>query len=120
MLDGRLEPPSPRRPDECPVEAWLAFLGHRWNSLVLWHLQNGRKRHGELAAVLPGVSSKVLSDRLLGLESRGLLERCPAPVFPREVSYGLTPAGRELLRILDQLEVWSSRFGDDRGRRRDR
>ena len=102
-----LDQPQPRRPSECPVEDWLAFLGHRWNALVLWHLQQGKKRHSELVAVLPGVSPKVLSERLQSLESRGLLARCPMPVFPREVAYSLTHLGATLLPILDQLEIWS-------------
>ena len=99
--------PSPRHHAECPVEDWLAFLGHRWNALVLWHLQGGPRRHGELTAVLPGVSSKVLAERLKGLEGRGLLERRTAAVFPREVAYGLTPAGKALVPVLDQLEAWA-------------
>lgn len=111
MSENALESPAPRRPAECPVEDWLAFLGHGWNALVLWHLQEGSRRHSELVAVLPGVSPKVLSERLQGLEGRGLLERRPMPVFPREVVYGLTPSGRALVSILDQLESWSCQFG---------
>lgn len=114
MNENALESPAPRRPSDCPVEDWLAFLGHRWNALVLWHLQEGSRRHSELVAVLPGVSPKVLSERLQGLEGRGLLERRPMPVFPRGVFYGLTPSGRALVSILDQLESWSCQFGGGR------
>lgn len=106
--DG-VEQPRPRRPDECPVEHWLALLGHRWNALVLWHLQTGAKRHGELAACLPGVSPKVLSERLAVLERRGLIERSEIAVFPRAVSYALTADGADLVTILDQLEIWARR-----------
>ena len=108
--DLALEPPTPRHPLACPVEDWLGFLGHRWNALVLWHLQDGIKRHGELAALLPGVSPKVLSERLQGLEARGLLARFSIAVFPRGVGYGLTAQGQALVPILDQLEAWSRRF----------
>jgi DNA-binding HxlR family transcriptional regulator len=104
-----LDQPSRRRPVECPVEAWLAFLGHRWNALVLWHLQGGAKRHGELAALLPGIAPKVLSERLDGLEERGLISRSPIATFPRGVTYALTPRGNELVSILDRLELWSRR-----------
>lgn len=102
-----LDTPEPRRPVDCPVEDWLSFLGHRWNALILWHLQRGAKRYGELAACLPGIAPKVLTERLLGLEKRGLVVRSPASTFPRSVSYGLTVAGADLVRILDQFEVWS-------------
>ena len=104
-----LDRPARRRPSECPVEAWLAFLGHRWNALVLWHLQGGAKRHSELAALLPGIAPKVLSERLEGLEERGLISRSVLATFPRGVTYALSPIGQELVRILDQLEGWSRR-----------
>lgn len=104
-----LDQPEPRHPTDCPVEVWLAFLGHRWNALVLWHLQGGAKRHSELAALLPGIAPKVLSERLDGLEERGLILRSPIATFPRGVTYALSPMGKELVRILDQLELWSRR-----------
>jgi DNA-binding HxlR family transcriptional regulator len=104
---GALDPREPRRPAGCPVEDWLAFLGHRWNALVLWHLKDGSRRHGELAALLPGVSPKVLSERLQGLEDRGLLLRSPISTFPRSVIYSLSDSGTTLVHILDQLELWS-------------
>ena len=102
-----LESPQPRRPTECPVEDWLSFLGHRWNALILWHLKHGAKRYGELTACLPGVAPKVLTERLVGLEKRGVLTRSPTSTFPRSVTYCLTSAGASLVHILDQLEVWS-------------
>ena len=111
MNHSEQESPTPRRPSECPVEDWLAFLGHRWTALVLWHLQEGPRRHVELAARLPGVSPKVLTERLQGLEGRGLLARSPMPVYPRQVAYSLTSAGKALVRILDQVEGWSHRYG---------
>lgn len=104
-----LEQRQLRRPAECPVETWLDFLGHRWNALILWHLQDGPKRNGELAARLPGVSPKVLAERLDGLESRQLVSRSTTATFPRAVVYELTPSGAELVAILDQVELWSRR-----------
>ncbi len=104
-----LDQPALRRPVECPVEAWLAFLGHRWNALILWHLQGGAKRHGELAALLPGIAPKVLSERLEGLEERALILRSPMATVPRGMTYALSPTGKELVFILDRLELWSRR-----------
>lgn len=110
MNELELESPAPRHSLECPVEDWLGFLGHRWNALLLWHLQDGMRRHSELAALLPGVSPKVLSERLQGLEARRLLERFLIAGFPRGVGYRLTSSGKALVPILDQLEVWSRKF----------
>ena len=106
---NELDAPQPRRPVDCPVEDWLAFLGHRWNALVLWHLKDGAKRHGALMSVLPGVSPKVLSERLVGLEERGLVLRSAQAAFPQAVRYTLSRKGAELVSILDQIELWSCR-----------
>lgn len=99
--------PTPRPPMECPVEDWLAFLGHRWNALILWHLSTGGKRHGELAALLPAVTPKVLSERLEGLEARRIIVRTEIAMFPRGVTYALTAGGEKLVAILDQLDIWA-------------
>ena len=109
LKSGGLDDPQPRRPAECPVEDWLAFLGHRWNALVLWHLKEGAKRHGALMSALPGVSPKVLSERLSGLEERGLVLRARGDAFPRAVTYSLSRRGTELVSILDRIELWSRR-----------
>lgn len=104
-----LDEPCPRRPFECPVEDWLAFLGHRWNALILWHLRDGPKRNGELADRLPGITPKVLAERLEGLERRDLVTKTHLAIFPRGVLYALSPQGKGLIAILDQLELWSRR-----------
>lgn len=110
---AELDRPEPRRPDHCLVEDWLGFLGHRWNALILWHLQGGAKRHGELSALLPAIAPKVLTERLDGLETRGLIVRTATSSFPRSVSYSLSMAGRDLIGILDQIELWSRRMPED-------
>lgn len=107
LAAGELDAPQRRRPSDCPVEDWLAFLGHRWNALVLWHLKDGAKRHGELALLLPGVAPKVLSERLDGLERRGIVTRSVPATFPRVVRYALSARGATLVGILDQLELWT-------------
>ncbi|MGO4557296.1 winged helix-turn-helix transcriptional regulator [Rhizobiales bacterium 3FA27D7] len=108
------ETPMPRRPDLCPVEDWLAFLGHRWNALVLWHLSAGARRHGELMACLPNITAKVLSERLDGLLRRGLVERDAVSAFPRGVVYSLSEGGRQVVAILDRFETLPSSFREPR------
>jgi DNA-binding HxlR family transcriptional regulator len=102
-----LDQPQARRPMECPVEHWLTFLGHRWSALALWHLNTGPKRHRDLIRLLPGVTPKVLSERLTTLEARGLITRASEFTFPRAVTYVLTDSGRTLVAILDRIEIWS-------------
>jgi len=57
------------------------------------------------------VSAKVLSERLQGLEKRGLVVRSPIATFPRGVAYALSADGEALVGILDRLELWSRRSG---------
>ncbi|PLP56873.1 transcriptional regulator [Mesorhizobium loti] len=114
MAEASLQMPAPRRPDLCPVEDWLAFLGHRWNALVLWHLSTGARRHGELMGRLPGITAKVLSERIAGLMQRGLIERDAVSTFPRGVVYALSDGGRQLVAILDRFEALPSSFREPR------
>ncbi|MDQ3657634.1 MAG: helix-turn-helix transcriptional regulator [Chloroflexota bacterium] len=101
------ESPTPRHAGDCPVEDWMAFLGHRWTALVIWHLSTGAKRFGTLREVLPGVTHKVLNERLVALEQRGMVVREQPARFPREVSYRLSPHGAAVIPILDQLDLWA-------------
>lgn len=98
----------------CPVEDWLGFLGHRWNALILWHLQAAPLRHTLLMERLPGITAKVLSERLTGLQERGLLTRVNIVAVPLGVAYGLTPAARQLVPVLNQLEWWARGVSDER------
>ena len=101
--------PAPVRPDACPVETWLGFLGHRWTALILWHLQEGQRRYSDLLAQLPGMTAKVLQERLVALTGAGLVERHAEAGFPTTVRYGLTTKGLGLIEILNQFEAWSRR-----------
>lgn len=102
-----IDTPAAKHASECPVEEWLAFLGHRWNALILWHLQTGPKRHGELVGGLAGITPKVLTERLDGLEQRGLVSRDLLASFPRGVLYTLSARGQSLISVLDRLEMWA-------------
>lgn len=105
-----LDLPEPKLPSECPVETWLALLGHRWSALLLWHLQDGALRFRDLKERLPQITAKVLSERLETLRRNGLLVRSEARGFPVEVSYGLSESGRALMPILDEIERWARRY----------
>ena len=89
---------------DCTVEAWLNFLGHRWNALILHHLSQGSKKFGEIKECLPTVAPKVMTERIVALERFGLIKR---PTGSRGERYSLTNRGIELMPILNLLEVWS-------------
>ena len=105
--DPSLDIPDALHASECPVETWLAFLSHRWNPLILWHLKAGFMRHGQITVALIGVTPKVLAERRSALEEAGLISRRLGPGFPRTTTYALTDRGVSLVAVLDALEIWA-------------
>ncbi|MFI0899394.1 winged helix-turn-helix transcriptional regulator [Streptomyces sp. NPDC020983] len=98
--------PPPREPS-CPVELTLEVIGGKWATVILAHLKEGVHRYGELRRRIPGVSEKMLVQRLRGLESRGLVERRAAgPKGSEVVEYRLTEEGASLVPVLDALYTW--------------
>ncbi|MEU7579388.1 helix-turn-helix domain-containing protein [Streptomyces sp. NPDC041068] len=97
--------PSP----DCPVEITLAALRGRWTTLVVRELLR-RETHtyGELAAALPQLSDKVLTERLAQLIAAGAVHRTRTPGWPSTVTYGLTPHGRGLGPVLQAMWDWGS------------
>lgn len=82
-----------------------------WTSYILWNLRReGPLRFGVLQRAIPGLSSKVLTQRLRMLEERGIVFRDHVPSIPPAVSYGLTAQGRELGGVFDALEEVSARW----------
>jgi len=92
--------------DDCPVTRTLMVVGHRWSGQVVWHLMDGRKRHGELLARIPGVSSRVLTERLRELEGEGFVRREVFAEVPPRVEYELTERGRSLASAFDAICAW--------------
>ncbi|GAA5514980.1 HTH-type transcriptional activator HxlR [Deinococcus carri] len=88
------------------MEQALGVIGHRWTALLVWHLRDGTKRHAQLAALLPRITPKVLTERLRTLEGLGAVERTVHAAVPVRVEYTLTAHGLRLGRILDELEAW--------------
>ena len=82
----------------------LAAIAGRWTTLVLRNLMSGDAySYTELAATLPSLSDKVLSDRLNALVSGGLVERTITNGFPPRTEYRITDRGRELRPLLIEL-----------------
>lgn len=77
----------------------------------MWRLSNQKKaRFGQLKRLVPGISSRVLTERLRKLEEAGLVERTYKPTIPPEVSYALSERGTELRGILNQLSDLSIKW----------
>lgn len=91
-------------PIACPMDGLLRIISGPWTAFILWRLStHGRLRFGELKRLVPGISSRLLTDRLRTLEKAGLVIRDYKPTIPPEVSYALSPRGQELRAVLNQL-----------------
>jgi len=98
--------PDSLPPEQCPVDRTLAVIGYRWAGRVIWHLLDGRKRHGELLRAMPGISPKTLTDRLRELEHAGFLVREQFAEIPPRVEYELTERGRTLATVFEAMAAW--------------
>jgi DNA-binding HxlR family transcriptional regulator len=97
--------------EKCEISDIWMVLGKRWTLHILKNLStNGRVRFNELKRLLPGISSTVLSDRLLGLEREGLITKKIYPEIPTRVEYSLTSRTKELEIILIQLSNWVDKW----------
>lgn len=97
----------------CPVEVTLAALRGRWTTLVVRELLDGGDHsYSQLAAALPQLSDKVLSERLAQLVGAEVARRTRTPGRPSTVTYRLTPHGRRLGPVLQALWDWGADAAD--------
>jgi len=91
-------------PATCPMDAILRLLMGPWTTYILWVLNDqGPQRFGVLKRAVPGISTRVLTERLRMLQSAGVIWREQTETIPPAVTYGLTKRGEELREVLDNL-----------------
>ncbi|MDR7280463.1 winged helix-turn-helix transcriptional regulator [Catenuloplanes atrovinosus] len=90
----------------CPCRDMLDLLANKWSALALGALEDGPQRFGALRDRLQGVSPKVLTHTLRGLEAHGLVDRTVYPAVPLHVEYSLTDLGRDACAPLALLRTW--------------
>lgn len=98
-------------PGVCPhFHAAIELIGKRWSGAIVCALTERPLRFGELTKAVPGLSDRLLSQRLRELEEEGLVEREVEPGSPVHVTYSLTEAGAELRPAIDELGDWARRW----------
>ncbi|MBC7284266.1 helix-turn-helix domain-containing protein [Hoeflea sp.] len=85
----------------------ISLVGDKWSVLVVSTLGNGRLRFGEIKRAVEGISQKMLTTTLRGLERDGYLTRTVYATVPPRVDYELTPLGTELLEPVSALGKWA-------------
>jgi DNA-binding HxlR family transcriptional regulator len=85
----------------------VELIGRRWTGAILHVMRDGAERFSDIAAAIPGLTDRMLSERLKELEAEGIVERRVTPVTPVRIGYHLTPKGHALEPVLDAIATWA-------------
>ncbi len=102
---------------ECPVDGFQQIMNGKYKLRILWDLQHGPRRYGEIKKGLlrnisgsPEIAPRVLSRELKALAALGLIERTEYQVVPPKVEYTLTAVGESLLPIIARMVQWGTQY----------
>jgi DNA-binding HxlR family transcriptional regulator len=99
---------------ECrAVNTVLARVGDKWSVLIVALLGDGPKRFNEIKRLVGGISQRMLTLTLRGLERDGLVTRTVFPTVPPRVDYELTELGHSLWKPVEALGAWAQQNQDE-------
>mgnify|MGYP002779659961 CR=1 FL=1 len=90
----------------------VELIGRRWTGAILRSLLSGAIRFSDISSSVPGLSDRLLSERLRELEAEGIVVRTVIPVMPVKVEYTLTDKGQSLLPVIEEVSSWAERWVD--------
>jgi len=99
--------PDHASPECRAVNSVLARVGDKWSVLIIMLLGSGTKRFNEIKRMVGGISQRMLTLTLRGLERDGLITRTMFPTIPPRVDYELTDLGRSLWKAVEPLGLWA-------------
>jgi DNA-binding HxlR family transcriptional regulator len=92
---------------KCRIREILDRIGDKWSLFVIFRLGDGPQRFTALKRTVDGISQRMLTVTLRGLERDGIVSRTMYPVIPPRVDYALTPLGHTLLDAVGALMTWA-------------
>ena len=102
---------------ECPVDGFQQMINGKYKLRILWSLNQGPRRYGEIKKGLlrdisgsQQIAPRVLSRELKTLATFGLIERKDYHVVPPKVEYSLTLVGQSLLPIIEPMVEWGKQY----------
>jgi len=98
---------------KCPTRQVLDHIAGKWTILVVDALLEGTMRYTALSRRIEGVSQKMLTQTLRGLEADGFVTRTVHPTIPPRVDYDLTELGRSLAEPITALREWTETHVND-------
>ncbi|NDY92720.1 winged helix-turn-helix transcriptional regulator [Ideonella livida] len=108
--DPRQDPAPPACADDCPVRRCAQLIEGKWTTQIVRDLLPGTRRYSELLAGLPGISPKVLAERLRLLERHGVLVRTVFAEVPPRTEYTLTPLGQQLRGVIAAMAAFGAQL----------
>jgi len=107
-IDVPILPPNAHLGSDCRgVADVLSRVGDKWSVLVIMLLGDRPRRFNELKRMIGGISQRMLTLTLRGLERDGLVTRTVFPTVPPRVDYELTDLGRGLSEPVKALGAWA-------------
>jgi len=91
----------------CPIQKTLQLIGGKWKLVILFNLQNGPKRFGELKRDLSPITQQMLTKELRDLEKNNFIHRKVFEIIPPKVEYSLSNYGKTLKPIFDSIQNFS-------------
>jgi len=109
MTPGDMDFPTPGQETDCRmVREILDLVGDKWSLYIIATLKDGPVRFNELRRRIEGISQRMLTITLRGLERDGLVKRTLFPTIPPRVDYELTDVGRSLLAPVMAITLWAN------------
>lgn len=100
-----------QRANVCPhFHRAVELIGRRWTGAILSALLGGARRFTDVGQAVPGLSDRLLSERLKELEAEGIVVRVVDPTTSARVEYQLTAKGRDLHEVTDAVTSWAYRW----------
>ncbi len=106
---GHSKVPDIHSADCKAVSAVLSRIGDKWSVLIIMQLGHGSRRFNEIKRMIGGISQRMLTLTLRGLERDGIVSRKVTPSIPPRVDYALTELGHDLLQPVAALGDWALR-----------
>ena len=92
----------------CPIfHQAVELIGRRWTGAIIRAMQSGCTRFTDIAHSIPGLSDRLLSERLKELEAEGIVTRTVIPEMPVRIEYRLTEKGKSLESVLVSVSSWA-------------
>ena len=88
----------------------IELIGRRWTGAILRAMLSGEARFSDIASVVPGLSDRLLSERLKELEAEGIVMRTVVASTPVRVDYALTDKGQALSEVITAVSTWAEEW----------